>query len=165
MIVQRESVILKKIKPEDNPSVASLIREVFHEFNAPRTGTAYNDPTTDKLYEKFQTPNSILWLAEVNGELAGCCGIYPTQDLPVGYAELVRFFVSATYRGTGVGKDLMSRCMESAATYGYKNLYLETIPEFDRAVGIYEKQGFVHLNQPLGDTGHNSCNIWMMKTL
>lgn len=158
-------VQLRKIQSSDNAGVAALIREVFHEFNAPKVGTAYNDPTTDHLFEKFQTPLSILWLAEVNGELAGCCGIYPTEGLPEGCAELVRFFVSADYRGTGVGKELMSRSIESAKGFGYKTLYLETIPEFDRAVGIYEKQGFEYLSEPLGDTGHNSCNIWMLKEL
>jgi putative acetyltransferase len=158
-------VQLRKIQPEDNPDVAALIREVFHEFNAPKVGTAYNDPTTDLLFEKFQTPASELWLAEVDGELAGCCGIYPTEGMPEGCAELVRFFMSAKYRGTGVGKELMSRSIYSAREFGYSSLYLETIPEFDRAVGIYEKQGFQYLTQPLGDTGHNSCNIWMLKQL
>lgn len=158
-------IAIRSIQSSDNKDVAFLIREVFHEFNAPKVGTAYNDPTTDRLFEKFQTPASVLWLAEVDGELAGCCGIYPTEGMPEGCAELVRFFVSAKYRGTGVGKELMSRSIDSAREFGYSSLYLETIPEFDRAVGIYEKQGFQYLTQPLGDTGHNSCNIWMLKQL
>jgi putative acetyltransferase len=158
-------IAIRSIQSSDNEDVAFLIREVFHEFNAPKVGTAYNDPTTDLLFEKFQTPASELWLAEVDGELAGCCGIYPTEGMPEGCAELVRFFMSAKYRGTGVGKELMSRSIYSAREFGYSSLYLETIPEFDRAVGIYEKQGFQYLTQPLGDTGHNSCNIWMLKQL
>ena len=27
----------------------------------------------------------------------------------------------------------------------------------------YRKNGFVNLEKPMGDTGHYSCNVWMLK--
>ena len=48
---------------------------------------------------------------------------------------------------------------------GYSQIYLESIPEFSTAVSIYEKQGFQYLNQPLGNTGHDGCNLWMLKEM
>ncbi len=41
--------LIRKILPEDNSSLAKMIREVFEEFDAPREGTVYSDPTTDIL--------------------------------------------------------------------------------------------------------------------
>lgn len=160
-----QAITIAEITATDNAAVASLIREVFHEFDAPQEGTAYSDPTTDHLFEKFRTPGSVLYLARVDGVLAGCCGIYPTEGLPEGYAELVRFFVAQAFRGTGVGRQLMERSIAFARETGYRQLYLETIPEFDRAIGIYEKQGFRLLDAPLGDTGHHTCDVWMLKPL
>ena len=37
------------------------------------------------------------------------------------------------------------------------------MPELSIAVPMYEKFGFTYLSGPLGDSGHNGCNIWMMK--
>ncbi|MBL7811092.1 MAG: GNAT family N-acetyltransferase [Bacteroidetes bacterium] len=156
---------LKQIESGDNVEAASLIRGVFHEFSAPQIGTAYSDPTTDHLYEKFRTAGSALWLALVDGELAGCCGIYPTEGLPPGCAELVRFFVKKEFRNQGIGRLLMQQCTDNARQSGYIQLYLESIPEFDRAIGIYETMGYRHLTAPLCDTGHNTCSVWMLKTL
>lgn len=157
--------IIRKIYASENNAIAALIRDVFHELNAPKTGTAYNDPTTDYLYEKFKTEGSVLFVAEVNGQIAGCCGIYPTEGLPENYAELVRFFISNKYRGKGIGKALMQECTQWAKEFGYSHLYLESIPEFDKAIGIYESLGYKHLPAPLGNTGHTTCSVWMLKDI
>ncbi|MAC66171.1 MAG: GNAT family N-acetyltransferase, partial [Flavobacteriaceae bacterium] len=33
------------------------------------------------------------------------------------------------------------------------------------AVSWYKKLGFKSLDERLGNSGHSSCNIWMLKTL
>lgn len=70
-----------------------MIRGVFDEYNAIKEGTVYTDPTTDRLFEFFLTAKFILYVAEVNGEIHGCCGVYPTVGLPEGCVELVKFYV------------------------------------------------------------------------
>ena len=158
-------MIIRHIQAKDNLSLAKIIRKVFEEHDAPQQGTVYSDPTTDNLYELFQTPKSILWVAEINNEIMGCCGVYPTNGLHKKCAELVKFYLSKDARGKGVGKELMQRCIHSAKEYGYTQLYLESLPQFSKAVSMYEKLGFVRLNQPLGDSGHKTCDIWMLKEL
>ena len=74
-------MIIRKIRREDNLHLARMIREVFEEFDAPRAGTVYSDPTTDDLYGLFRESGSVLWVAEQNGLALGCCGIYPTPGL------------------------------------------------------------------------------------
>ena len=109
--------------------------------------------------------NAGYWVAEDDNELIGGCGIYPTTGLPEGCAELVKFYLSPQSRGKGIGKKLMEQSFESAAALGYKQLYLESFPELDKAVGIYEKAGFFHLDKRMGNSGHFACTIWMMKNL
>jgi putative acetyltransferase len=59
----------------------------------------------------------------------------------------------------------MQKSVLSARKFGFKKLYLESLPQFFKAVSIYEKQGFTRLNHPLGNSGHKTCNIWMLKEL
>lgn len=156
---------IRAVQETDNPSLAKVIRHVFEEHDSPKCGTVYSDPTTDQLFQLFQQDRSVLWVAETDGEVVGCCGIYPTDGLPELTAELVKFYINSSARGHGVGKILMEKSMQSAQDLGYKAVYLESLPQFAKAVSIYEKQGFVHLEAPLGNSGHTSCNIWMRKDL
>ena len=75
--------------------------------------------TTDALFELFQTPKAELWTAELDGEIVGCCGIYPTKNLPKGCVELVKFYLAKAARGKGIGKLLMEKSLEVAKEYGY----------------------------------------------
>jgi putative acetyltransferase len=158
-------ITIRQIKENDNQLLARIIRSVFIEHNAPQKGTVYSDPTTDNLYKLFQAPKSILWVAEINGNVAGCCGIYPTPGLDENCVELVKFYLLKEARGKGIGKELMQKCIETAREFGYTQLYLESLPQFARAVRIYEDQGFVRLSKPLGRSGHRTCHIWMLKEL
>ncbi len=158
-------LIIRHVEKQDNPHLASLIRTVFEEYDAPRQGTVYSDPTTDHLYELFQRPRSVLWVAEEDHHVLGCCGVYPTRGLPENCAELVKFYLAPGARGKGIGKELMQRSVESAKELQYTQLYIESLPEFSRAVSMYEKQGFERLSRPLGFSDHPSCDIWMLKKL
>jgi len=156
---------IRQIEDNDNLALAIMIRKVFEEHDAPKTGTVYSDPTTDNLYALFQTSGSMLWVAELDGEIVGCCGIYPSEGLDKNCAELVKYYLAKEARGKGIGKELMLKSEESAREFGYTKLYIESLPHFARAVSIYAKHGFEKLDQPLGTSIHTTCNIWMLKQL
>ena len=159
------NILIRKAEQKDSNALAKMIRHVFEEFDAPQQGTVYSDPTTDNLFELFQKERSVLWVAEVDGVACGCCGIYPTEGLPEDYAELAKFYLSKSIRGKGIGKQLMEKCFQFAKDVQYKFLYLESLPHFSTAVAIYEKNGFIQLEHPLGNSGHTTCNIWMQKNI
>lgn len=156
---------IRQIKASDNQKLAEMIRKVFIEHGAPTKGTVYSDPTTDDLYQLFQEQNSILYVAENNDKVAGCCGIFPTIGLPKGCVELVKFYLPKESRGKGIGRILMERSIAAAKEFGFSELYIESLPVFSKAVNIYEKQGFKELDNPLGNSGHTGCNIWMLKKI
>ncbi len=156
---------IRQVKKLDNLSLANIIRKVFVEYNAPKKGTVYSDPTTNKLYQFFQIKKAVLWVAEENKKILGCCGVYPTIGLPEDCVELVKFYLPKESRGKGFGKILMEKSIDSAKEFGYSEIYIESLPEFSNAVRIYKKQGFLKRKKPLGESGHTSCNIWMLKKL
>ena len=158
-------VTYRNIEKKDNKELAELIRSVFREFGVDRPGTVYFDPTTDDLYSLFRTPGSIYWVAEDDGKFIGGCGIFPTQNLPEGCAELVKLYLDAAYRKRGIGRRLMEMSLESAKEIGYTQIYLESLPELGKAISLYRKQGFRFIDHKMGDEGHFGCTIWMLKDL
>ncbi len=155
----------RKIEKKDNKEIADLIRKVFREFKIDKPGTVYFDPTTDDLYSLFQTPGSEYWIAEENGIIIGGCGIFPTPGLPEGCAELVKLYLDASKRGKGTGWKLMEKAFESAKKFGYRQIYLESMPELSKAISLYERTGFRFIPAQLGCSGHFGCDIWMIKEL
>jgi len=160
-----KNITIRPIEQDDNAEMAQLIREVLTEFGANKPGTVFTDPTTDALFELFQTPKSHYFVAVSEGKLVGGCGIFPTEGLPEGCTELVKLYVLKEGRGTGIGKTLMELSCEQARKEGYTEIYLETLPELHIAVGLYEHLGFKYLDQPYGNSGHFACDLWMTKTL
>jgi putative acetyltransferase len=160
-----ENFVIRKAKQQDNAALANMIRTVFNEYAAPHNNTVYSDPTTDDLYGLSQQAGSVLWVAELDGEVFGCCGIFHTAGLEENVAELAKFYLSEKIRGKGIGKKLMLQCFQSAKEMGYKKLYIESMPQFSKAVSMYEKYGFTKIDKPLGNSGHTSCNIWMIKDI
>jgi putative acetyltransferase len=57
----------------------------------------------------------------------------------------------------------MEKSIQSAKELGYRMVYLETMPELGKAITLYERLGFQQLEQPLGDSGHFACDLWMIK--
>ncbi len=158
-------MILRTIEAADNPIIAKVIRTVLKEFGVDKPGTVYTDPTTDALYELFQKENSCYFIAEENGEIIGGCGIYPTEGLPVGCAELVKIYMHKDFRKLGIGKHLMEKSIAAAKDLGYTLLYLETLPELHNAIDLYQKMGFQKIDHALGNSGHFACDLWMVKKI
>ena len=155
----------RHLEKKDNKAMANLIRSIFREFDVARPGTVYFDPTTDDLFSLFKEQGSIYWVAEENDRIIGGCGIYPTQNLPEGCAEVVKLYLEASHRKMGIGRKLLEMSIEAAKAMGYRQLYLESLPELGQAISLYEKQGFRFIDHKMGDVGHFGCTIWMLKDL
>ncbi|TAD92462.1 MAG: GNAT family N-acetyltransferase [Bacteroidetes bacterium] len=160
-----QNIIIRPIQPEDNAALATIIRSSLEEFGANHPGTVYFDPTTDNLSALFNRSDAFYVVAHYQHKVVGGAGIFPTEGLPSGVVELVKLYLIAEVRGIGLGKKLMEICMAWAAANGANKVYLETMPELKIAVPMYEKLGFLHLDGPMGNTGHFGCAIQMLKTL
>lgn len=159
------SPTIRTIKPEDNLMLAHIIRSSLAEFGANKPGTVYFDPTTDALFELFQTPGSVYFVAEADGVLLGGAGLFPTAGLHSGVAELVKMYLKADARGKGYGRLLVNKVEETAKEMGYTALYLESMPELINALSMYEKMGYYYLKGPMGNSGHTGCGLWMYKDI
>ena len=156
---------LRTIQKEDNVQLAQIIRDTLTEFKANKPGTVYYDETTDQLFELFQKPGSIYYVALMDDEIVGGGGIYPSDGLPNGTCELVKMYLLPEARGIGLGKRIIEECLAFAKENGYLQVYIESMPELQNALKVYEKFGFKYISAPLGNTGHHGCEKWMLRSL
>jgi putative acetyltransferase len=157
--------LIRLIQPADNAALSYIIKNTLTEFGANHPGTVYYDATTDSLFELFQQEGSAYFVAELNGELVGGGGIFPTEGLLSDTCELVKMYLLPPARGTGLGRTLIEKSIAFAKEYGYHKIYLETMPELKQALKVYEKFGFTYLKGPMGNSGHTGCSLWMLKEL
>lgn len=160
-----DNILIRIIQPSDNKDLASIVRNCLEEFGAARPGTVYFDPSTDRLFDVFQTKGSRYFTALSDGKIAGGAGIFPSPGLPEDTCELVKMYLSPALRGKGLGKLLIEKSLAFAKEAGYKHVYIETLPELRKAMSVYEKFGFRYLDGPMGNTGHFGCDIWMLMDL
>lgn len=158
-------IVIRKIQPSDNPFLSKIVKNTLAEFGANHPGTVYYDPTTDALFELFQKQGATYFVAEQNGEIAGGGGIYPTDGLPPDTCELVKMYLLPQARGNGLGRTLIEKNIAFAKDYGYKKIYLESMPELKQALKVYAKFGFEYLKGPIGNSGHTGCSLWMLLSL
>lgn len=165
MQIDISKVIIRNIQPSDNAAIAKVIRAALTEFGANKPGTVFFDASTDNLFDLFQVPGAVYYVAEYENEILGGGGIYPTEGLPKGTCELVKMYLQPKGRGIGLGKMLIDQSLQFAKTHGYTQVYLETMPELRQALNTYAKFGFEYLKGALGNSGHHGCTLWMLKTL
>ena len=156
---------IRTIQPEDNRQLAQIIRATLTEFGANHPGTVFYDSTTDSLYELFRKELSAYFIAEADGKIVGGGGIYPTIGLPEKTCELVKMYLLPEARGKGLGRLIIEKCLQTAKEFGFEQIYIESMPELNLALKIYERFGFKYLPAPLGNSGHFGCELWMIRKL
>jgi N-acetylglutamate synthase-like GNAT family acetyltransferase len=90
-----------------------------------------------------------IWMAEADGTIVGSAGLMKEEE---GVYELVKMAVTESYRGKGISRLLIERCLYKAREIGAKKVTLFSNHQLERAIGLYEKYGFNHVevvNSPM----------------
>lgn len=164
MIVSAEWNI-RKIELQDNVALARVLREVLIEMGVPKVGTAYADPELDSMFQAYDTHRSSYFVVVRNGQIMGGAGIAPLSSADSNVCELQKMYFLPESRNLGLGKKMIETCLEFAKNNHFKQCYLETMPDMNQAQGLYKRMGFEYIDKPMGNTGHFSCPVWMLKSL
>ncbi|WP_047684601.1 MULTISPECIES: GNAT family N-acetyltransferase [Xenorhabdus] len=164
--ITTHNYIIRPIIQQDNADIAAVIREVSaeHGLTADK-GFAVADPILDTLYEVYNQPRSAYWVVEMEGKVVGGGGIAPLAGGDNDTCELQKMYLSSVLRGKGVAKQIVQQSLAFGTEQGFTRCYLETTAELKAAIALYKKLGFSYLDEPLGNTGHNDCEVRMIKTL
>ncbi len=165
LMSQEMEFTLRPITLEDNASIANVIRQVSAEYGLTADkGYSVADPTLDDLYSIYKQPRAAYWVVEHQGEVVGGGGFSPlsgAEDI----CELQKMYFLPICRGQGLAKQIIALCKALAKNMGYQQCYLESTANLKEALALYEKVGFRHLDAPLGNTGHDACEVVMITEL
>ena len=103
------------------------------------------DDEKENLSLKYALPDGRLYLdISDDGIARGCIALRKLSD---GKGEVKRLYIRPEYRGNGIATALVERIIEDARNIGYKELYLDTLPELESAVRLYKSFGFEETGQ------------------
>ncbi len=160
-----KQIEIRKIIKSDNAIISKIIKSTLVELETNLKGTAYYDTETDAMYEAFQKERTVYFVATIDNEIVGGCGIGILPNTESTICELQKMYLLPKARGYKIGFRLLQKCIEFALKNGYSKLYLETFPQMKNAIDLYTKNGFKPLKESLGNTCHYACNVWMLKDL
>lgn len=124
----------------------ALVREMFweyaHELGVDLRFQGFEEELA-LLPGDYSGPRGALWLALVDGELAGCCALRPidTVDYP-NAAEMKRLYVRKAFRRFGLGRHLTEAALDAARSAGYHSVLLDTLDDMESARTLYAELGF-----------------------
>ena len=156
---------IRKIQRKDNQQIAAVIRKVLTELNVPKVGTAYADPQLDFMFETYNEAKSVYFVIENEGKILGGAGVKQLENEEKNICELQKMYVLSDARNLGLGAKLIENCLKKAIEFEFESCYLETMPYMEDAQKLYKKVGFDYICSPMGNTGHTSCPVWMLKKL
>ena len=160
-----ETYLIREIKQKDNAQIAAVIRNVLVEMGVPKIGTAYEDKALDIMYETYNKKNAIYFVIEHNERIIGGGGVAQLDNFEGNTCELQKMYFLPEARGKGLGAQVIEKCLAKAKEFGFEQCYLETMPYMKAAKKLYQRNGFDFIDGPMGDTGHYSCNVWMIRKL
>ncbi|WP_223788846.1 GNAT family N-acetyltransferase [Marinicella meishanensis] len=158
--------LIRAIEPKDNAAVKTLVLDTLAEFGLFGDGFAGVDAELEDMHGAYDNALSAYYVVELNGQVAGVGGYAPLLGTEPGtVVELRKMYLTPALRGQGIGRQLIERCLQEAQALGYATMYLETVPGMQAAQALYQKYGFTHTEQRMGDTGHCNCSVTMARSL
>ena len=156
---------IRQICKKDNLSLSEVIRKVLIEIGVPKKGTAFSDLEVDFMFEAYNKKRSIYYVVENDGKIYGGAGISHLNEADYDICELQKMYFLPSIRGKGLGNQMIQKCLDFALDNKFKYCYIETLPYMKAAQKLYLKKGFSYIEGPIGNTGHTSCNVWLLKKL
>jgi putative acetyltransferase len=157
--------IIREIQPKDNKQIANVVRDVLIEMGVPKVGTAYEDTSLDIMFETYNKQKAAYFVVVFDDKVIGGGGIAQLDNFEGNTCELQKMYFLPEARGKGLGAKMIEKCLAKAKSFGFEQCYLETMPYMKAAQKLYKKNGFNDIDGPMGNTGHYSCNVWMIKKL
>lgn len=127
---------------QDIASVYALFEEYADSLNVDLSFQGFAEELAS-LPGEYSPPRGCLLLAQVDGNIAGCCALRPldSTDYP-NASEMKRLFVRKAFRGFGLGQQLAEAILDAALQMGYASVLLDTLDGMESARALYSDLGF-----------------------
>ena len=143
--------------------------ETFAEANSEENMRTYLDEnfSTAKVSGELSNPDSAFYFAVLDDEVIGYLkvnyGQAQTELRDAKALEIERIYVLKQYHGLKVGQELYETAVQIAKVADARYIWLGVWEENKRAIGFYEKNGFVVFDKHLFKLGDEIQTDYMMK--
>jgi ribosomal protein S18 acetylase RimI-like enzyme len=132
------------LQPVSAPGQVDAVRSLFraHAESLQYYGPSFVhfEGEMDALPAPYDQPGNRLYLAVMDGQGMGCVGV---QRLNADTCQMKRLYVMPESRELNIGKALIEQAIGFAKDSGYRYMRLTTAPDLERAIGLYQRYGFV----------------------
>jgi GNAT superfamily N-acetyltransferase len=127
--------------PVDKEPAAALAQGMRDEIAALYDGLDLDSPQMPKAGPAELGPPGGVFVVGFEDDVPVCCG--GLKRLPDGACEIKKMFVMSGARGRGYAHELLDELERRACELGYEVVRLDTGPRQPRAQRMYERAGYV----------------------
>jgi diamine N-acetyltransferase len=168
-----DKITITKIGPDDAEQLAIIGRQTFFETFAP-VNTEENmqqylneNFSVAQLSAELTDSNSEFYFAKLDDAVIGYLkinfGAAQTELKDAKALEIERIYVLAAFHGKKIGQTLYETAYTIAQERNANYLWLGVWEENTRAIGFYQKNGFVVFNKHIFKLGDDEQTDLMMK--
>lgn len=160
-----EDLLIRPLELADVPALLTIMADSRREYGLAERGVELLEPADHALYANYQHRRTLYFVAVWRGGIVGGAGAAPLSGSDPLTCELQRMYLRSDARGRGIGDALLQRCLAAAKQFLYVRCYLETVTQMHAALEFYGRHGFRDLQAPIGRTGHEHNDRWMVRPL
>ncbi len=134
-------MIIRDYDPRDRDAVIALVSRVLGEFGF-ESNVAGVERDLREAHERYAGDRAGFWVLDDEGEVVGTVAIRPKDERT---CEIKRLYLRPDARGSGLGQRLYEHAESFARRAGYERIWLDSSRRFTRARKLYERNGFVLL--------------------
>lgn len=137
--------LVSPVQAEELDATRAIFQEYASQLGVDLCFQSFDEELAT-LPGEYAAPRGALFLALVDGELAGCCALRPLDSVDYANAsEMKRLFVRKPFRGFGLGRQLAEAALDAARAAGYTCVLLDTLDDMEAARTLYEELGFAEV--------------------
>ncbi|MFQ5510844.1 MAG: GNAT family N-acetyltransferase [Candidatus Krumholzibacteriia bacterium] len=127
-----------KIVEARSEDTRALVRELFVEYwnwlGFEPCFEGFDEELSD-LDRSYGPPHGCMLLALSGPAAAGCVAVRRLSDE---CCEMKRLYVRPEFRGDRIGLQLVARIIDAGRGLGYACMRLDTLPQMEKAISLYE---------------------------
>ncbi len=168
-----ENISIRKVKPSEAQQLREIAMATFiatygaHNSAANMERYLAQNFNPEQVTRELENSECEFFFAELSGKVVGYIklnqGTAQTETVLDHAIEIERIYIIEEYQGKNLGRKLLDRVKELAKKRRIKTIWLGVWENNPKAIGFYEKNGFVTFDKHVFKLGEEDQTDFLMK--